>query len=160
MNRSATSYVAPPQHSTEKSCGVIRPTYGTCGGGPWYAAGSPAATGERPEGGVGDLDGTRCGSAAKACGPRSRRRCREPWGEGLSRSIPAGRFSLDQSWVGAGPCGWLTVTSASQRSTWCRGQPGHGVVSSSGRSSMKDVETSPAMNSSSSRTAWRKGILG
>ena len=28
MKRSATSYVAPPQHSTENSSGVIRPTYG------------------------------------------------------------------------------------------------------------------------------------
>ena len=57
MNRSATSYVAPPQHSTENSSGVIRPTYGAIrirslvrtlvASSDWWAS---------RNGGIGDLD--------------------------------------------------------------------------------------------------------
>ena len=98
-------------------------------------------------------------SAAKASGPSSSSRCRDPFGDGTVRSTPAGRLTPGSSRVGASPCGLFTVTSASQRSSLVPRSAGAWVVSSSGRCSMNAVETSPARKSGSSSTACRNGML-
>ncbi len=159
--RSATSYVAPPQHSTDSSSGSVRPTYGATrsrslvrtrvASRDWCASRKVVSVTSTPV--------RERRSAAKPSGPSSSSRCREPCGEGLPRSTPAGSFSRGSSRVGALPYGLLTVTSASQRSIRVPRSAGTWVVSSSGRCSMNAVDTSPAMKSGSASTACRNGML-
>ncbi len=95
---------------------------------------------------------------AQPAGPSSSRRCREPAGGSAARST-GGSLSAGFGPAGFGPFGWFTVTSASQlrifvprsREGFCR--------KSCGRSSMNEVERSPATNAGSSSTAWRNGMF-
>src|SRR5690606_30915028 len=57
------------------------------------------------------------------------------------------------------PCGWLTVTSASQLRILVPRSRDSRPASSPGRSSMKFVAMSPAMKAGSSSTACRNGML-
>jgi hypothetical protein len=57
------------------------------------------------------------------------------------------------------PLGWFTVVSASQVTIFVPRSFDGFAVSSSGRSSMNDVERSPAMNAGSSSTACRNGMF-
>ena len=50
-------------------------------------------------------------SAANASGPTASNRWREPFGAG-TRTSSAGSLLVGSRLTGAGPCGWLTVTSA------------------------------------------------
>ena len=70
-----------------------------------------------PEGGVGDLDRDPLPQVGgKACRTEIEKALPRALGRGIVE-IDSGRpFLPGSSWVGAGPCGWLTVTSASQRS--------------------------------------------
>ena len=70
------------------------------------------------EGGVGDLDrGALPQVGSEGLRTKIKKALPRAWGEGLLRSTPVGRLAPGSSWVGAGPWGWLTVTSASQRSS-------------------------------------------
>ena len=73
--------------------------------------------------------------------------------------MAGGSLVFGSSSVGALPFGWLTVTSASQRSSRVPRSAGTWVVSRPGRSSMNAVDTSPAMKSGSSRTDCRNGMF-
>ena len=95
---------------------------------------------------------------AKPAGPSSRSRCRDPAGAGAFRSI-FGSLSSGSAVSGRGPLGRLTVTSASQFSIFVPRSFDARPRKSSGRSSMNEVLTLPAMKSGSSSTACRNGML-
>ena len=141
----------------ESSSGVILATYGA------------AATRSRPRTRVASKDWwasrkvesvtrIRCCSRihfAKPSGPSSARSCLVPAGAGVEILI-FGSFSAGSIFPSRVPHGLLTVTSASHCSTLvprsCETLP----CISSGRSSMKCVDSSPEAKVSSAKTACRK----
>ena len=97
-------------------------------------------------------------AAAKPAGPSSRSRSRLPAGGGTVRSISGSLLPGDTD-SGFSPYGRFTVTSASQLSSFVARSRDGLLVSSSGRSSMNDVDRSPAANAGSASTARRNGTL-
>ncbi len=158
--RSATSYVAPPQASTDSSSGVRRARYGAAAtrsfvrtlvaSSDWCASRkvvsviARAVCARRPR--------------ANSSGPTSSSRCREPGAGSVLRSI-GGSLVAGSMTPGCAPCGLFTVTSTSQLRIFVPRSFEARPRSSSGRSSMKDVLTSPRMKASSSSSAWRKGMF-
>src|SRR3984885_5925936 len=86
--RSATSYVAPPQHSTDNSCGMVRARYGATMFSPlvrtrvassdWWASRKVVSVTRTPE--------ESRNQRAKPSGPNSINSCLEPGGGALVRS--------------------------------------------------------------------------
>ena len=97
-------------------------------------------------------------AAANPTGPSSSSRWRDPAGAGADRSI-SGSLSAGLTDVGAGPFGWLTVTSASQLRILVPRSFETRPRTSWGRSSMNEVLRSPATNAGSSSTACRKEMF-
>ena len=111
--RSATSYVAPPQHSTDHSSGVVRETCSATASrsrertrvasSDWWASRK-----------VVSVTATRSWARsrrANSSGPTSRSSWRVPSGTGCDRSSD-GSLLDGVTETRASPCGWLTVTSA------------------------------------------------
>src|SRR5699024_7890504 len=78
---------------------------------------------------------------------------------GVSERSMSGSLSLGRMRSCGSPWGRLTVTSARSSSSFDPRSALTRASSRCGRSSMKDVDRSPATNEGSSRTAWRKPMF-
>ena len=112
--RSATSYVAPPQHSSDHSCGV-RP--GDVARDREQVAGADPGREQRlvgvAEGGVGDRDGRlRAQPAGELLGAELEQQLAGAVGRRHVEVDARAAWSPGRASTGASPCGWLTVTSA------------------------------------------------